>query len=159
MLYLDLKPENIMVDASGHIKLTDFELSKMVKKHKDKAFTICCTPQYQEPEILSDDGYDGSVDWWPLGCVLYEMLVGKSPFRIPKSSYLSADLYKKKITLPEFVASEAKDLISQLLVPNPKKRLGYGLDRAKKIKEHPYFDGINWEDAWNRKQQPPFVPQ
>ena len=79
------------------------------------------------------------------------MLVGKAPFRIPKSSYLSADLYKKKITLPEFVTSEAKDLISQLLVPNPKKRLGYGLDGAKKIKEHPYFDGINWEDAWNRK--------
>ena len=159
MLYRDLKPENIMVDASGHIKLTDFGLSKMVKKHKDKAFTICGTPQYLAPEILSDDGYDGSVDWWSLGCVMYEMLVGKAPFRIPKGSYLSADLYKKKITLPEFVTSEAKDLISQLLVPNPKKRLGYGLDGAKKIKEHPYFDGINWEDAWNRKLQPPFVPQ
>ena len=159
MLYRDLKPENIMVDASGHIKLTDFGLSKMVKKHKDKAFTICGTPQYLAPEILSDDGYDGSVDWWSLGCVMYEMLVGKAPFRIPKGSYLSADLYKKKITLPEFVTSEAKDLISQLLVPNPKKRLGYGLDGAKKIKEHPYFEGINWEDAWNRKLQPPFVPQ
>ena len=69
-----------------------------------------------------------------------------------------ADLYKKKITIPEFVTNEAKDLISQLLVPNPKKRLGYGVDGAKKIKEHPYFEGINWEDAWNQKLTPPFIP-
>lgn len=65
---------------------------------------------------------------------MYEMLVGKAPFRIPKGSYLSADLYKKKITIPEYVTPEAKDLISQLLVPNPKKRLGYGVDGSKKIK-------------------------
>ena len=159
MFYRDLKPENIMVDASGHIKLTDFGLSKMVKKHKDKAFTICGTPQYLAPEILLDEGYDGSVDWWSLGCVMYEMLVGKAPFRIPKGSYLSVDLYKKKITLPDYVTPEAKDLIAQLLVTNPKKRLGYGSDDAKKIKEHPYFEGINWDDAWNRKLEPPFVPK
>jgi serum/glucocorticoid-regulated kinase 2 len=159
MFYRDLKPENIMVDASGHIKLTDFGLSKMVKKHKDKAFTICGTPQYLAPEILSDEGYDGTVDWWSLGCVMFEMLSGKAPFRIPKGTYLSADLYKKKISLPDYVTPEAKDLVSQLLVTNPKKRLGYGTDGAKKIKEHPYFEGINWEDAWNRKLQPPFVPK
>ena len=159
MLYRDLKPENIMVDASGHIKLTDFGLSKMIKKQKEKAFTICGTPQYLAPEILSDEGYDNSVDWWSLGCVMYEMLVGKAPFRIPKGSYLSADLYKKKITIPEYVTPEAKDLISQLLVPNPKKRLGYGVDGSKKIKDHIYFKGVNWEDAWNQKLTPPFIPQ
>ena len=60
--------------------------------------------------------------------------------------------------MPEFITSEARDLISLLLVPNPKKRLGYGPDGAKKIKEHPYFEGINWEDAWNKKLTPPFVP-
>ena len=158
MLYRDLKPENIMIDSNGHIKLTDFGLSKMVKKQKQKVFTICGTPQYLAPEILSDDGYDNSVDWWSLGCVMYEMLIGKAPFRIPKGSYLSADLYKKKITIPEFITDEAKDLISNLLIPNPKKRLGYGPDGAKKIKEHPYFEGINWDDAWNKKLEPPFVP-
>ena len=159
MLYRDLKPENIMVDSNGHIKLTDFGLSKMIKKTKEKAFTICGTPQYLAPEILSDEGYDSSVDWWSLGCVMYEMLVGKAPFRIPKGSYLSADLYKKKITIPEYVTEEAKNLISQLLVPNPKKRLGYGEDDAQKIKEHKYFEGINWEDAWNKKLTPPFIPE
>ena len=64
MLYRDLKPENIMVDSNGHIKLTDFGLSKMFTKTKEKAFTICGTPQYLAPEILSDDGYDNTVDWW-----------------------------------------------------------------------------------------------
>ena len=159
MLYRDLKPENIMVDASGHIKLTDFGLSKMVSKPKEKAFTICGTPQYLAPEILSDEGYDSSVDWWSLGCVMYEMLVGKAPFRIPKGAYLSAEIYKQRITLPEFVTPEARDLISQLLVPNPKKRLGYGTEDATKIKANHYFDGINWEDAWNQKLTPPFVPE
>jgi serine/threonine protein kinase len=159
MLYRDLKPENIMVDATGHIKLTDFGLSKMVKKSKEKAFTICGTPQYLAPEILSDDGYDGSVDWWSLGCVMYEMLTGSAPFRIPKGSYLTADLYKKKVNMPDYVTSEAKDLIKQLLVPNPKKRLGYGPDGSKKIKEHPYFSDIDWDDASDRKLIPPFIPE
>ena len=159
MLYRDLKPENIMVDSNGHIKLTDFGLSKMFTKTKEKAFTICGTPQYLAPEILSDDGYDNSVDWWSLGCVMYEMLVGKAPFKIPKGSYLSADLYKKKISIPEYVTPEAKDLISKLLIPNPKNRLGYGKDGSQKIKDHPYFEGINWQDAWDRKLEPPLVPQ
>ena len=159
MLYRDLKPENIMVDASGHIKLTDFGLSKMFTKTKEKAFTICGTPQYLAPEILSDEGYDNSVDWWSLGCVMYEMLVGRAPFRIPKGSYLSADLYKKKISIPEYVTNDAKDLISKLLIPNPKNRLGYGKDGAKNIKEHPYFSDIDWEEAWEKKLTPPLIPK
>ena len=158
MLYRDLKPENIMIDSNGHIKLTDFGLSKKLKKQKEKAFTICGTPQYLAPEILSAEGYDNSVDWWSLGVVLYEMLVGKAPFKIPKGSYLSEDLYKKKIKIPDYITPEAKDLISLLLVPNPIKRLGYGPEGSKKIKAHPYFEGINWDDAWNKKLTPPFIP-
>ena len=158
MLYRDLKPENILLGSDGHIKLTDFGLSKIFNQKKQKAYTICGTPQYLAPEILSDDGYDKTIDWWSLGCVMYEMLVGKAPFRIPKGAYLSAEIYKKKISIPDFVTQEARDLISQLLVPNPKKRLGYGPEDAEKIKAHPYFEGINWDDAWNQKLTPPFVP-
>ena len=141
-VYRDLKPENILLDKDGHIKLTDFGLCKIIKDD-DKAYTICGTITYLAPEILLNKGYQKEVDWWSLGCVMYEMLVGKAPFRIPKGSYLSADLYKKKITIPEYVTPEAKDLISQLLVPNPKKRLGYGVDGSKKIKDHIYFKGVN----------------
>ena len=132
MLYRDLKPENIMVDGNGHIKLTDFGLSKMVKKTKEKAFTISGTPHYLAPEILSDDGYDNSIDWWSLGYVMFEMLIASALFKIPKGPYLSEDLYKNKINLPDYIAPEAKDLIKQLLVPSHKKRLGYGTEGAKK---------------------------
>ena len=159
MLYRDLKPENIMVGADGHIKLTDFGLSKIFQKTKEKAFTICGTPQYLAPEILTDDGYDSSVDWWSLGCVMYEMLVGKVPFRIPRDGNLSYDLYTKKVTYPDYISDEAKDLISKLLVVEPKKRLGYGWDGANKIKEHPFFEGIDWKEAWEKKIEPPFVPE
>ena len=159
MLYRDLKPENIMIDSNGHIKLTDFGLSKMVTKSKEKAFTICGTAQYLAPEILTESGYDSSVDWWSMGCVMYEMLVGSAPFRIPKNGPPKVEYYMRKVYLPDYVTPEAKDLIKQLLIPDPKKRLGYGVDGAKKIKEHKYFDNIDWDDAWNQKLTPPFVPE
>ena len=159
MLYRDLKPENILLGSDGHIKLTDFGLSKIFNQKKQKAYTICGTPQYLAPEILSDDGYDKTIDWWSLGCVMYEMLVGKAPFNIPRNGSLSADLYKKKIFMPNYVCKEAIDLISLLLVPNPKKRLGYGPNGANDIKKHEFFADINWEDLYNKKVKPPFVPE
>ena len=159
MLYRDLKPENILLDSEGHIKLTDFGLSKIFNKKKEKAYTICGTPQYLAPEILSDDGYDDCIDWWSLGCVMYEMLVGRAPFNIPRGGSLCADLYKKKVFMPTYVSKEAIDLISLLLVPNPKKRLGYGPNGASKIKEHEFFEGVNWDDVYNKKVKPPFVPE
>jgi len=158
MLYRDLKPENVLIDTNGHIKLTDFGLSKIIQKPKEKAYTICGTPQYLAPEVLSDKGYDCTVDWWSLGCVLYELLVGRSPFRILLGDSLNEDFYKKKILIPDYVSDEAQDLITKLLIINPLKRLGYGEDGAYKIKQHPYFKGINWDDAWNLKLKPPFIP-
>ena len=158
MLYRDLKPENVLIDTNGHIKLTDFGLSKIIQKPKEKAYTICGTPQYLAPEVLSDKGYDCTVDWWSLGCVLYELLVGRSPFRILLGDSLNEDFYKKKILIPDYVSDEAQDLITKLLIINPLKRLGYGEDGANKIKQHPYFKGINWDDAWNLKLKPPFIP-
>ena len=82
-IYRDLKPENILFDKEGHIKITDFGLSKVMleSSSESKAFTICGTPEYLAPEILENKGYDKSVDWWSLGAVIYEMLVGFSPFK------------------------------------------------------------------------------
>lgn len=159
MIYRDLKPQNVLLDKTGHIKLTDFGLSTILKKPKEKAFTICGTPQYLAPEILSDKGYDSTVDWWSLGCVFYEMLIGSSPFKILLGDSLNEDIYKKKILFPDYVIDEAQDLINKLLVVNPKKRLGFGNDGANKIKKHPYFKGVNWIDAWNKKLKPPFIPK
>ena len=158
MMYRDLKPENILIDKTGHIKLTDFGLSKILSKDKEKAYTICGTPQYLAPEILTCNGYDDSVDWWSLGCIMYKMLLGVDAFRFSRDESLSPEKYETEIIVPDYVSKNAKDLIRKLLVVNPKKRLGSGPGGAEKIKDHPYFSDIDWEKAWNKELEPPFVP-
>ncbi len=158
MMYRDLKPENVLIDSKGHIKITDFGLSKILNKDKQKTYTICGTPQYLAPEILSGAGYDDAVDWWSLGCIMFKMLIGIEPFRFNKDESLSPDIYEQALFFPEYVTKEAKDLIKNLLIINPKKRLGSGPDGAEKIKSHPYFSGIDWEKVWNKEYEPPFVP-
>ena len=159
MMYRDLKPENVLIDKNGHIKLTDFGLSKILSKDKEKTYTICGTPQYLAPEILTCDGYDDSVDWWSLGCIMHKMLIGTEPFHFNKDESLSPELYEKDLYIPDYVTKEAKDLIKKLLVINPKKRLGSGPEGADKIKSHPYFKGIDWDKAWRKELVPPFIPE
>ena len=160
-IYRDLKPENILFDKEGHIKITDFGLSKVMleSSSESKAFTICGTPEYLAPEILENKGYDKSVDWWSLGAVIYEMLVGYSPFKLKKGQQLSIEHYKRPIPLFNHFTPEAKKIIRELLVVDPKKRLGYGKNGTDNIKSHPFFNGINWEDMYNRKIDPPFKPK
>ena len=159
MVYRDLKPENILLDSQGHIKLTDFGLSKIFEKEDDKAFTVCGTPQYLAPEILLRKGYDKSVDWWSLGCVLYEMLYSRLPFKFKKGQKISLSMYKEKIPFDKKISEEAQDLIQNLLIFEPNLRLGSGADGGEKIKSHKYFKDINWQDVWDRKLEPPFVPK
>ena len=159
MMYRDLKPENVLIDKKGHIKLTDFGLSKILSKEKEKTYTICGTPQYLAPEILTCDGYDDAVDWWSLGCIIYKMLTGIDPFHFSKEESLSPEMYEVDIIIPDYVSKSAKDLIKKLLVPNPKKRLGWGLGGAEKIKNHPFFKDVDWEKAWNKDLEPPFIPK
>ena len=158
MVYRDLKPENILLDSKGHIKLTDFGLSKILNSSKEKAFTICGTPQYLAPEMFFNKGYDKCVDWWSLGCLIYEMLTGKLPFPIKREGRINMDIYKKKLPFPRHFNEDARDLITQLLVFDPRKRLGAGKDGAIKIKKHPFFDEIDWEALWNKRIIPPFKP-
>jgi protein-serine/threonine kinase len=159
MVYRDLKPENILLDAKGHVKITDFGLSKILETESDKAFTICGTPQYLAPEVIKKKGYDKAVDWWSLGCVMYEMLTGKIPFPIKKGVKLNMRLYEQIVNYPSFLDKHAKDFMQKLLVLNPIERLGSGPNGTNDIKSHPYFKGINWKDAWNRKIKPPFIPK
>ena len=158
MVYRDLKPENILLDDKGHVKLTDFGLSKILDTESDKAFTICGTPQYLAPEVLLKKGYDKAVDWWSLGCVMFEMLTGKLPFPIKRGTSLNLKIYENKVEFPKNINKDAKDFISKLLVVDPKKRLGQGPDGSKQIKDHPFFKGVNWDDAQKKKIKPPFIP-
>ena len=159
MVYRDLKPENILLDDKGHIKLTDFGLSKILEDEKDKAFTICGTPQYLAPEVLLKQGYDKTIDWWSLGCIMYEMLVGKLPFPYRRDTKMSLKIYDKKIIFPKNIDKDAEDLIKKLLVVNPKERLGYGPNGCDDVKNHPFFNGVDWDLAYEKKLPPPFVPK
>ena len=158
-IYRDLKPENILFDIDGHIKLTDFGLSKILLETKDdKAYTICGTPEYLAPEILENKGYDKAVDWWSLGVLIYEMLVGYSPFKVPKGYPITINIYKKTIPMHNHFTPEAKKIIKELLNVDPKKRLGSGVNGTENVKNHPYFKDIDWDALYNKKIQAPFVP-
>jgi serum/glucocorticoid-regulated kinase 2 len=160
-IYRDLKPENILIDVDGHIKLTDFGLSKIVlsKKDDERAFTICGTPEYLAPEVIMDKGYDKTVDWWSLGALFYEMLCGFSPFKTNQRDKLDIKLYTKPVTMHAFFSEDIKSLISQLLKVNPKDRLGYGKKGSQNVKNHPYFKNIDWEMVASKKISVPFIPK
>ena len=154
IIYRDIKPENILLDLDGHIKLTDFGLSKICSGNNEKVYTICGTPYYIAPEIIQRKGYNKAVDWWSLGCLMYEMLFGKPLFNFNNSN-IDINEYKKPIVLSNCFSEEAKDLISKLLVIDPKKRLGAGPNGFEDLKNHQYFKDINWDDLENKKVKAP----
>ena len=159
MIYRDLKPENILMDSYGHIKISDFGLSKILDSPDEKTFTLCGTPQYLAPEIIKKKGYDKTVDWWSLGCFLYEMITGYLPFYIPKGNKINPKTYEEPLRFPPDVNPVVINLINQLLTVNPKKRLGYGEEDATKIKQHDFFKEVDWDKYWNKEIEPPFLPE
>ena len=158
VIFRDLKPENILLDSEGHIRISDFGLSKILENSRDKAYTLCGTLKYLAPEILKNKGYEKSIDWWSLGCIFYEMLMGHLPFKI-NGNVIDPEVFEEKIKFNDNMNPLLVDLISQLLAVNPKKRIGYGDSDAKKIKEHQYFIDVDWNKYLNKEIEPPFVPK
>jgi serine/threonine protein kinase len=152
-IYRDLKPENVLIGKDGHIKLTDFGLSKLCEDFSCKTKTLCGTPEYLAPEILFEKNYGIEVDWWSLGVIIYEMLSGYLPFKILPGERISKELYEKKVKMFSHFTKEAKDLIKKLLRVNPEKRIGFN-----QIKNHNFFKGINWDNIESKKVVPPFIP-
>ncbi|XP_013774735.1 protein kinase DC2-like [Limulus polyphemus] len=156
IVYRDLKPENLLLDRDGHLKITDFGFAK---KLTDRTWTLCGTPEYLAPETIMNKGHNKAVDWWALGILIYEMLAGYPPFFDDNPISIYEKILGGKIEWPRHIDPVAKDLIKKLLMPDRTKRLGCMKNGADDVKRHRLFKGISWDDVLNRRDKPPIVPE
>ncbi|KAI0789767.1 AGC/Akt protein kinase [Abortiporus biennis] len=157
VVYRDLKPENILLDYTGHIALCDFGLCKLNMKDNDMTNTFCGTPEYLAPEILKNEGYNKTIDWWTLGVLLYEMLAGIPPFYDEHTDQMYQKILTSPLVFGEEISPLARDILAKLLNRDPHQRLGN--NGADEIKKHPFFaNNIDFTKLIQKKIQPPFKP-
>ncbi|XP_067896476.1 ribosomal protein S6 kinase alpha-3 isoform X2 [Heterodontus francisci] len=158
IIYRDLKPENILLDQEGHIKLTDFGLSKESIDHEKKAYSFCGTVEYMAPEVVNRRGHTQSADWWSFGVLMFEMLTGTLPFQGKDRKETMTMILKAKLGMPQFLSPDSQSLLRMLFKRNPGNRLGAGPDGVEEIKRHSFFSTIDWNKLCRREIQPPFKP-
>lgn len=166
VIYRDLKPENCLLNSNGHLVLTDFGLLKEVDGGSQR-HSITGTAQYMAPEIIKGEEYDYQVDWWSLGCVAYDLLVGLPPFtgsspqKIMDKIVAAAEKNNKQLRFPFYVSNDAKNLLRQLLQVNPEKRLNVD-EQFEKVKKHEFFRHVNWKELERLNPEleimPPIMP-
>uniref|UniRef100_A0A803T3P4 non-specific serine/threonine protein kinase n=1 Tax=Anolis carolinensis TaxID=28377 RepID=A0A803T3P4_ANOCA len=152
IVYRDLKPENILLDEAGHIKLTDFGLSKESVDQEKKAYSFCGTVEYMAPEVVNRRGHNQSADWWSFGVLMFEMLTGTLPFQGKDRNETMNMILKAKLGMPQFLSPEAQSLLRMLFKRNPANRLGNGTPCS-------HSSHIKFESKLYRREiQPPFKP-
>eukprot|EP00736_Rhodelphis_marinus_P014227 Rmarinus@m.17411 len=155
ILYRDLKPENVLFGADGHVLLADFGVSKLLPD-SGRTDTLCGTRHYLAPEMLRNYGHHGfSVDWWQLGILLYDMLLGESPFWAPSQKEVFENILFAPIIVPESLSKEATDLIVKLLRRDPDYRLG--ANSVDELKSHPFFKDLNWDRVLRKGYSSPII--
>ncbi|KAL2261616.1 hypothetical protein VTK26DRAFT_3791 [Humicola hyalothermophila] len=159
VIYRDLKPENCLLDAEGHLLLTDFGLSKVAVDDSDGCNSMLGTVEYMAPEVIQGKKYGKAVDWWSLGALGVDLMTGNPPFRGPNHAKIQENIVKQKLVLPYFVSPDAKDLLTRLLRKDPTKRLGYNMPKdLATIKKHRFFRKIDWKKLAARELEPPIQP-
>uniref|UniRef100_A0A3P9ICW3 protein kinase C n=1 Tax=Oryzias latipes TaxID=8090 RepID=A0A3P9ICW3_ORYLA len=158
IVYRDLKLDNLLLDTDGYVKIADFGLCKEGMGYGDRTSTFCGTPEFLAPEVLTDTSYTRAVDWWGLGVLIYEMLVGESPFPGDDEEEVFDSIVNDEVRYPRFLSTEAIGIMRRLLRRNPERRLGSGEKDAEEVKKQPFFRSVDWEALLQRKVPPPFVP-
>lgn len=159
IIYRDLKLDNILLDTEGHVRIADFGMCKLQVYRDGKADTFCGTPDYMAPEIIQGHHYNHAVDWWSFGVLLYEMLIGQSPFNGSDEDELFWSICNEHAYYPRFVTKEALSILKHLLQKNPEKRLGMPDCEAGDVCGQPFFKSVDWAKLEKKEVQPPFKPK
>ena len=155
IVYRDLKPENCLFDALGYIKVCDFGFAKFVA---DRTWTLCGTPEYLAPEIITNKGHNLAVDWWAFGILIFEMLYGQPPFCADDPMDIYQKILRNRVTYPPSMSKSAKDLISKLLISVPAQRLGSLKRGHRDVSGHAFFKPVDFAQMCRHEVKAPYVP-